>query len=484
MGTLVFQATLGGSVNLIGPNTASTINFTLPSADGTNGQALATNGSGTLAFSSFATLVSNTFTGSQTLSAGTANGVTYLNGSKVLTSGSALTFDGTSSLAIPASAAFLNLGVTTSYGAVSAAGTNPAAIYFNGATRTSYGSFLQYYATNHVFGNETGGSEIMRLLNTGNVGIGTSSPSASDWNASATALQVKKNDTNGGLFKASSSNTDFIFSAGNNLAYIATTTNTPITFYTNTAERMRITNAGDVGIGVTSPSSYGGYTTVSIGNTTGGELDFYVSGTNVSQIYGNAAGTNISSVGGRNTIFNTNGVERARIDSSGNVLIADTSQFDSGRLCVVNDATHNGISSKDSGSLNALYTGINSATTRVFLVNYNGNVTNTNNSYGAISDVKLKENIVDASPKLSDLMQVQVRNYNLIGETTKQIGVVAQELETVFPAMVEVTADKDDEGNDLGTTTKSVKYSVFVPMLIKAIQELKAEFDAYKASHP
>jgi hypothetical protein len=114
----------------------------------------------------------------------------------------------------------------------------------------------------------------------------------------------------------------------------------------------------------------------------------------------------------------------------------------------------------------------------------NGNVTNANNSYGAISDVKLKENIVDASPKLADLMQVKVRNYNLIGDTTKQIGVVAQELETVFPAMVDETPDKDEEGNDLGTTTKSVKYSVFVPMLIKAIQELKAEFDAYKASHP
>jgi hypothetical protein len=50
MGQLTFQATLGGSVNLAGPNTASTTTFTLPAADGTNGQALTTNGSGTLAF--------------------------------------------------------------------------------------------------------------------------------------------------------------------------------------------------------------------------------------------------------------------------------------------------------------------------------------------------------------------------------------------------------------------------------------------------
>ena len=117
-----------------------------------------------------------------------------------------------------------------------------------------------------------------------------------------------------------------------------------------------------------------------------------------------------------------------------------------------------------------------------FRVWSNGNVVNSNNSYGSISDVKLKENIVDATPKLNKLMDVKVRNYNLIGETTKQIGVVAQELETIFPSMIDVSPDLDEEGNDLGTTTKSVKYSVFVPMLIKAIQELKAEVDELKAS--
>ena len=122
-------------------------------------------------------------------------------------------------------------------------------------------------------------------------------------------------------------------------------------------------------------------------------------------------------------------------------------------------------------------------TTSRFRVASNGNVTNTNNSYGAISDIRLKENIVDASPKLDDLLQVKIRNYNLIGDDKKQLGVVAQELEEVFPSMIDESPDFeeqeviDEEGNvtkervDLGTTTKSVKYSVFVPMLIKAMQE-------------
>jgi len=52
MGQLTFQATLGGAVNLVGPNTASTTSFTLPAADGTSGQFLQTNGSGTLSFAS------------------------------------------------------------------------------------------------------------------------------------------------------------------------------------------------------------------------------------------------------------------------------------------------------------------------------------------------------------------------------------------------------------------------------------------------
>ena len=54
MGQLVFQAALGGQVNLAGPNTASTTTFTLPSADGSSGQVMQTNGSGTLSLGAVA----------------------------------------------------------------------------------------------------------------------------------------------------------------------------------------------------------------------------------------------------------------------------------------------------------------------------------------------------------------------------------------------------------------------------------------------
>ena len=107
-----------------------------------------------------------------------------------------------------------------------------------------------------------------------------------------------------------------------------------------------------------------------------------------------------------------------------------------------------------------------------FTVWSNGNVENTNNSYGAISDIKLKENIVDANSQWNDLKALQVRNYNFKeGQTHTQIGLVAQEAELISPGLVYESPDRDEEGNDLGTVTKSVNYSVLYMKAVKALQE-------------
>ena len=117
-----------------------------------------------------------------------------------------------------------------------------------------------------------------------------------------------------------------------------------------------------------------------------------------------------------------------------------------------------------------------------FVVYTNGNVQNTNNSYGAISDAKLKENIVDANSQWSDLKALQVRNYNLKeGQTHTQIGLVAQEAELVSPGLVSESPDCDAEGNDLGTVTKSVNYSVLYMKAVKALQEAMERIETLEA---
>ena len=106
------------------------------------------------------------------------------------------------------------------------------------------------------------------------------------------------------------------------------------------------------------------------------------------------------------------------------------------------------------------------------MVYTNGDVQNTNNSYGAFSDLKLKENIVDALSQWDDIKALQVRKYNFKeGQAHTQIGLIAQEVELVSPGLVSESPDRDAEGNDLGTVTKSVNYSVLYMKAVKALQE-------------
>jgi hypothetical protein len=121
----------------------------------------------------------------------------------------------------------------------------------------------------------------------------------------------------------------------------------------------------------------------------------------------------------------------------------------------------------------------------IFVVRGDGDCENTNNSYGALSDVKLKENIVNASSQWNDISALQVRNYNFKTETGyrnhTQIGLIAQEVELVSPGLVGESPDRDAEGNDLGTVTKSVNYSVLYMKAVKALQEAMERIELLEA---
>jgi hypothetical protein len=112
-----------------------------------------------------------------------------------------------------------------------------------------------------------------------------------------------------------------------------------------------------------------------------------------------------------------------------------------------------------------------------------GNVTNVNGSYGTISDAKMKTDIVDAGSQWDDLKAVRFRKFKMKDDPQQitQLGVVAQELEQTSPGLVDEHADRDAEGNDLGTTTKSVKSSILLMKAAVALQEAMARIEQLEA---
>ena len=125
---------------------------------------------------------------------------------------------------------------------------------------------------------------------------------------------------------------------------------------------------------------------------------------------------------------------------------------------------------------------VGSGGTNSIYIYTNGNIQNTNNSYTGISDLKLKENIVDANSQWDDLKALKVRNYNFKeGQTHRQIGLIAQEVELISPGLVTESPDRDEDGNDLGTTTKAVQYSVLYMKAVKALQEAMERIEALEA---
>jgi hypothetical protein len=123
-----------------------------------------------------------------------------------------------------------------------------------------------------------------------------------------------------------------------------------------------------------------------------------------------------------------------------------------------------------------------------FRVLSDGDVLNHDNSYGQISDEKLKQDITDAGSQWDDIKNLRVRNFKFksdveaYGDDAKSlIGLVAQEAELVSPHLVKDNPDLDEEQNDLGTVTKSIKYSVLYMKAIKALQEAMTRIEDLEA---
>jgi hypothetical protein len=126
-----------------------------------------------------------------------------------------------------------------------------------------------------------------------------------------------------------------------------------------------------------------------------------------------------------------------------------------------------------------------------FVVYSDGDVQNHDNSYSGISDEKLKEQIKDASSQWDDIKALKIRKYKMKEEIANKgdsdnlwkLGVVAQEVEALgMSGLVTTNKDVDDETKeDLGTTTKAVKYSILYMKAVKALQEAMTRIETLEA---
>jgi hypothetical protein len=355
------------------------------------------------------------------LTSGTANGVAYLNGSKVLTTGSALVFDGT------------NLGVGTASPSTYSAYTKLSVL--NGiamATNTTDGGAL--------VGATTTGTELAYLSMGRAYSLGSTGEIA-----------------------------------------LATNGAKPIIFGTSNTERMRITDTSlytasniNVAIGHSNPAYKLDVQTTATGTAAGDNtVAFFgslASGRDANIRFGDSvnASARIGYLSG-SLYFYTNGANRATIDTSGNLLVGKTS-FSAlsgvgtgvtsvGRINVVTAESTSAFSTYE------LYS--TGAGAYRFYVDASGTISATSAVITPItSDERLKQNIVDYSNGLSQVLGLRPRYFEYKKEPGRKLaGFISQEVQTVMPEAI-VPTREDPE---------MMTYSIdWYPLFVKAIQEQQA----------
>jgi hypothetical protein len=417
-------------------------------------------------------------------------------------------------------------GFTSDLGALSYSGGNPM-VQSIGATSLLF---------------NTNGSERMRITSAGFVGIGTDSPNVSGQGTDQRVLTVQgvggvwggvevsvTGNTSAGALNGFYGFTNASLSAGYRLvSYIGSwldgggaTSGADMRFHTqangaaNAIERMRITSAGNVGIGTTSPtspltvrstsrgdmlrlsisgsSSAGDATGITFGSATYDKAQIIAYNENT----GNAAGYLTFWTGG--SPATTDMTERMRLKSDGTVYIGGTSIPSAPRFGVIGSGVWDGgcigLSNTGTGGINytifstnsafgqgasnlLFYNGTNAA--NVLIIQANGNYDFLGSD---VSDRRLKQDIENINFGLNEIMALSPKSYNLkssdnlsgenITTLRKRYGFIAQEVQPILPDTI--------TGTETETEYLGLDYNGVLAVAVKAIQELKTEINELKA---
>jgi len=333
----------------------------------------------------------------------------------------------------------------------------------------------------------------MTIKNTGNVGIGTTSPGALLHLYNSSNAQITfQNSTTGTTVGSDGYD---ITVQGNDVYHILRDSGFQ-TWYTDNTRRMTLDSGGKLGIGTTDPDEalhVEGSMMLDAYNVGAEEGIFFREGFSDSNKYNlgimtyahggsSVDGITIGSYNGFSVCTGSNSrQERFRINATGDVIIAGTAvqaqgscSWDINVRCPVQDfnlASH---------IANAEFMVFRNQNTQIGSVTAPSGGSST--AFNTSSDYRLKENVSYSWDATTRLKQLKPARFNWILDDTNTLedGFLAHEVQAVVPNAVTGTKDQmedyvDDEGEtQQRVLPQQIDHSKLVPLLVKTIQELEA----------
>jgi hypothetical protein len=292
----------------------------------------------------------------------------------------------------------------------------------------SYTGYINYaHDSNSLQFATNGGTERMRIDSSGNVGIGTSSPDADLHISSAGGTELHLQEETSGQAA------QIKFTNVNNSFEIGADANPQIFFINTTGNQgsgLCVDTSNNVGIGQTSPYSNASYTSLSLGGTSGKRGIIEVKNENDSAngyLYAQADALTLESTSTNILRFVTNGAERGRITSSGNLLVGTTTS--SGLLSLYNSG-QTGLNINTPTGTNTFAAFQRNGST-VGSITTNGSTTSFNTS----SDARLKD-ITGKARGLEVINELNSVAYNWKESGQADEGLIAQEVLNIVPNAV------------------------------------------------